>query len=83
MGEMTTAMIVDLTKRIADRDAEIERLREQLHYANGVCDLAMKHRDKAEDEIERLRSEIAHWKRILGSGTVELYPYQQSTPTKE
>ena len=35
---------------------EIERLRAQLHYANGTCDLAMKHRDVAEAEVERLRS---------------------------
>jgi chromosome segregation ATPase len=38
--------------------AEIERLTEQLHYANGTCDLAMKHRDAAEAEIERLRASV-------------------------
>jgi predicted nucleic acid-binding Zn-ribbon protein len=38
--------------------AEIERLREQLHYANGTCDLAMKHRDEAEADNERLRAAL-------------------------
>ena len=43
-----------------DRDriaAEIERLQKQLHYATGTCDLAMKHRDSAEAQNERLTAE--------------------------
>jgi len=47
--------------------AEIKRLREQLHYANGTCDLAMKHRDEAEAEIERLRMALEV---VWGSGAV-------------
>jgi len=39
---------------------EIERLREELHYCNGTCDLAMKHRDIAEAEIGRLRRELSY-----------------------
>ena len=35
--------------------AEIERLREELHYSKGTCELAIKHRDAAEVEIEQLR----------------------------
>lgn len=34
---------------------KIEQLHEDLHYNRGVLDLAMKHRDEAEAEIERLR----------------------------
>jgi len=33
---------------------EIERLREELHYCNGTCDLAMKHRDIAEAKLRAL-----------------------------
>lgn len=43
-----------------DRDriaAEIEKLQEQLHYATGTCDLAIKHRDSAEAQNERLTAE--------------------------
>lgn len=29
-------------------------------------------------EIARLRAEVEHWKRILGKGTVDLYPFQQA-----
>ena len=43
---------------LAERDATIAALRDELHYANGTCDLAMKHRDEAETEIVRLRSGI-------------------------
>ena len=32
-----------------ERHAEITRLRDEFHYANGVCNLAMKHRDAAEE----------------------------------
>jgi hypothetical protein len=42
---------------IDGRDAEIGRLREEVHYAKGTCDLAMKHRDVTEAEIERLREQ--------------------------
>ena len=35
---------------------ELAHLKEQLHYANGTCELAMKHRDDAEKELERLKS---------------------------
>ena len=44
--------------------AEIEELRASLHYANGVADLAMLHRDAAEAEVERLREALA---RIRGA----------------
>jgi hypothetical protein len=33
-------------------------LEESLHYANGVADLAMKHRDEAEAQLEALRSDL-------------------------
>jgi hypothetical protein len=38
--------------------AEIKQLKEQLHYANGTCDLAIKHRDAAEAENERMRTAL-------------------------
>ena len=46
---------------LREADAEIDRLRareasleESLHYANGVADLAMKHRDDAENRVAEL-----------------------------
>jgi hypothetical protein len=41
----------DLTMRLAEAEREIERLRDELHYANGVVELAMKHRDIAEARL--------------------------------
>lgn len=38
--------------------AEVDQLKEALHLANGVADLAMKHRDAAEAEVERLRGAL-------------------------
>jgi hypothetical protein len=41
------------------KDERIAELEDRLHYANGCCDLAMKHRDEAErraDALERQRS---------------------------
>ena len=46
------------SRELERKDAEITRLREQLHYANGTCDLAMKHRASAESENERLRAAL-------------------------
>jgi len=45
--------------------AEIERLTEQLHYANGTGDLAMKHRDIAEAKIARLTAERDGLRKLL------------------
>lgn len=49
----------------AESAGEIARLTEQLHYANGVADLAMKHRDEAERErdeaVRRLDSIRQLW----------------------
>jgi hypothetical protein len=42
-------------KPAADRILELE---EQAHYANGVADLAMKHRDYAEQRIEKLEAAL-------------------------
>jgi chaperonin cofactor prefoldin len=36
---------------------EIKRLEDEAHYNRGVCELAMKQRDEAEAEIERLHAE--------------------------
>ncbi|MGY6251141.1 hypothetical protein ACXIUS_26975 [Bosea thiooxidans] len=38
--------------------AEKERLAEDLHYANGVADLAMKHRDAAESSLAEIRKQM-------------------------
>lgn len=62
-------------KKMHDR---IEELEEALHYANGCCDLAMKHRDMAESRIEALeqalhdekqatKSVIFNYKTMLGN----------------
>jgi hypothetical protein len=45
--------------------AEVERLREALHYCNGTADLSMKHRDAAEAEVERLRERVAKLEEVL------------------
>ena len=42
-------------REAADR---IEKLEEQAHYANGVADLAMKHRDYAEQRVEKLEAAL-------------------------
>lgn len=36
---------------LLSQESEIDRLRESTHYANGVADLAMKHRDLAESRL--------------------------------
>ncbi len=48
-----------LLQAIRERDAEIEQLKEDLHLCNGTCDLALKHRDFAEAEVERLKTIVA------------------------
>lgn len=53
--------------------AEIEQLTEQLHYANGTCDLAMKHRDEAEAEIEQQRQLLRAARGLLQHHNI-LYP---------
>ena len=42
----------DLIRALRD---ERNRLREELHFCNGTCDLAMKHRDIAEADARRYR----------------------------
>jgi hypothetical protein len=46
---------LDHVKPMRDR---IEELEEQAHYANGVADLAMKHRDYAEQRVEKLEAAL-------------------------
>jgi hypothetical protein len=46
---------LDYVKPMRDR---IEKLEEQAHYANGVADLAMKHRDYAEQRVEKLEAAL-------------------------
>lgn len=41
--------------------ATITALREEVHYANGVCDLAMKHRDAAERQCAALREGLSRY----------------------
>jgi chromosome segregation ATPase len=43
---------------IGERNTRIEKLEEQAHYANGVADLAMKHRDYAEQRVEKLEAAL-------------------------
>ena len=57
--------VVDKTKWVMETAINrIEKLEEQIHYANGVADLAMKHRDYAEQRVEKLEAalrEIDEW----------------------
>ena len=48
--------------------AEVERLKEDLHYTTGCCNLAMKHRDEAEKEVERLTHESADYREKWEAG---------------
>lgn len=36
------------TDKVRELEAEVARLKDELHYANGTCGLAMKHRDESE-----------------------------------
>ncbi len=52
----TEAIVVDFRSIKEERDqlrAELEKAGESLHYSNGVADLAMKHRNAAEQELEK------------------------------
>ena len=53
---------IDTADEAADH---IEKLEEQAHYANGVADLAMKHRDYAEQRVEKLEAALRQiaWQR--------------------
>jgi len=57
--------------------AEIERLKEDLHLCNGTCDLALKHRDIAEQENARLESELAAAKQEIGRLNAELEEWNE------
>jgi len=50
--------IQSLQERDAIMTDRIEKLEEQAHYANGVADLAMKHRDYAEQRVEKLEAAL-------------------------
>jgi len=50
--------IMDMKQIIANKEEDIEHYKEDAHYANGVADLAMKHRDEAEAKVDDLEVEI-------------------------
>jgi metal-responsive CopG/Arc/MetJ family transcriptional regulator len=50
---------------IASLIAERDKLKEEAHYANGVADLAIKHRDEAEAERDKLKEEWEHAANII------------------
>lgn len=65
-GKRNACSSLEIMVKAAD---EIERLKEDLHYNKGCCDLAMKHRDEAETQVEALRiqlktaeGEVTKWK---------------------
>ena len=49
----------------------IEKLEEQAHYANGVADLAMKHRDYAEQRVEKLEAALIALKAMHHEGGID------------
>jgi len=61
-GELTLPQWQDWLVRynavLGERERRIEQLEEQTHYANGVADLAMKHRDYAEQRVEKLEAAL-------------------------
>ena len=50
---------------IEQLQSEVEELKTDLHYCNGVSDLAMKHRDFAETKVERLTAAIHKHKKEI------------------
>ncbi len=50
--------IQELLNECLKLQAKVEQLRTDLHYCNGVSDLAMKHRDFAEAKVEKLEGKI-------------------------
>ena len=48
------AMHMGTAYLVSDLWKEIERLREQLHYASGACELAMLQRDTAEAKLHTM-----------------------------
>ena len=46
---------------ISDLETEVDELKTDLHYCNGVSDLAMKHRDLAEAKVEELTVELGNF----------------------
>ena len=55
-----TDSLNNVHEQYAALQAKVEELRTDLHYCNGVSDLAMKHRDFAEAKVEELE-EAARW----------------------
>jgi hypothetical protein len=51
--------------RVVSLIAERDKLKEEAHYANGVADLAIKHRDEAEAERDKLKEEWEHAANII------------------
>ena len=49
-------------KYVAMLETKVEELETDLHYCNGVSDLAMKHRDIAEAKVEELTASRDYWK---------------------
>lgn len=54
--------IMEMKQTIANLEEDIEHYKEDAHYANGVADLAMKHRDEAEAKVDDLEAEIVRLK---------------------
>lgn len=54
-----TALALDELDRLRARVASLE---ESLHYANGVADLAMKHRDDAENRVAELDQDAKRYR---------------------
>lgn len=48
----------DLLDALADLRKQLDEAREAAHYSYGTAQLAMKHRDAAEAEVERLRKVV-------------------------
>ena len=58
-SEQLVVLIKDERARAERAEAQLAEAKEQAHYANGVADLAMQHRDSTEAERDALRKALA------------------------
>lgn len=71
------ATVLDLLADLADIEAANAKLAEQLHYCNGTCELAIKHRDEAESALSDAKAEIERLDQTLTDTCAEAFNSQR------